>query len=209
MAHYADRINTAPMTLTDREQRLLLKVTGEHRSGFRDHVIIATALATGLRSHELLALDGGDVFGPDGRCRRRLQLRVFKRSNDDQGAQQVVLPDNVECHELVLAQPGPQRHRVENVIPEPRAVLPSDLEQQPLLPLGQRPGRPAALRIRRHAAMRALSGGESKVLRNVGRDDFRQTFRAAPAPLGTESFPAPAIDNGSVPSADHLLGTNP
>ncbi len=97
MAHYADSINTAPRTLTDREQRLLLKTTGEHRSGFRDHVIIATALATGLRSHELLALDVGDVFYPDGRCRRSLQLRVFKRSNDDQSAQQVVLPDSLRA----------------------------------------------------------------------------------------------------------------
>jgi len=97
MAHYADRINTAPWTLTDREQRLLMKITGEHRSGFRDHVIIATALATGLRSHELLALDVGDVFGPDGRSRRRLRLRVFKRSNDDPGSQEVILPDSLRA----------------------------------------------------------------------------------------------------------------
>jgi len=72
MAYFADRINAAPRTLTDQEQRLLLQTTGEHRSGFRDHVIIATALATGLRSHELLALDVGDVLDPGGRCRRRL-----------------------------------------------------------------------------------------------------------------------------------------
>ena len=97
MAHYADRINTAPRTLTDREQRLLLQTTGEHRNGFRDHVIIATALATGLRAHELLALDVGDVFGPDGRSRRRLQLRVFKRSNDNPSAQEVVLPDSLRA----------------------------------------------------------------------------------------------------------------
>ncbi len=97
MAHYAERINTAPRTLTDREQRLLLRTTGEHRSGFRDHVIIATALATGLRSHELLALDVGDVFDSDGRCRRRLRLRVFKRSNDNPSAQEVVLPDSLRA----------------------------------------------------------------------------------------------------------------
>lgn len=97
MAHYADRINKAPRTLTDREQRLLLQTTGEHRSGFRDHVIIAMALATGLRSHELLALNVGDVFDPADRCRRRLHLRVFKRSNNDPSAQEAVLPDSLRA----------------------------------------------------------------------------------------------------------------
>ena len=97
MAGYAERITKAPRTFTDREQKLLLQVTGEHRRGFRDHVIIATALATGLRSHELLALDVGDVFGPDGKPRRRVQLRVFKRSNSDPDSQEVVLPDNLRA----------------------------------------------------------------------------------------------------------------
>jgi integrase len=50
------------------EQRLLLKTTAEHRSGFRDHITIATALATGLRAHELLALDVGDVYHAGGRA---------------------------------------------------------------------------------------------------------------------------------------------
>jgi len=97
MAHYADQTNTAPRTLTDREQRLLLKTTGEHRSGFRDHAIIAMALGTGLRAHELLALDVGDVCDADGRARRRVRLRVFKRSNDDLGAQEVILPDSLRA----------------------------------------------------------------------------------------------------------------
>ena len=97
MAAYADSIQKAPRTLTEREQKLLLKVTGEHRSGFRDHVIIATALGTGLRAHELLALDVGDVFDGDGRARRRVQLRVFKRSNDDLSAQEVILPNSLRA----------------------------------------------------------------------------------------------------------------
>jgi len=97
MAAYADRIKTAPKTLTEREQKLLLKVTGEHRSGYRDHVIIALALAMALRSHELLALDVGDVFDGDGRARRRVQLRVFKRSHDDPAAQEVILPDGLRA----------------------------------------------------------------------------------------------------------------
>ena len=82
-----------PRTLTDVEQAKLLKVTGEHARGYRDHVLIATSLGTGLREHELLALDVGDIFNDDGKARRRVQLRVFKRSNDDASSQQVFLPD--------------------------------------------------------------------------------------------------------------------
>ena len=84
MAAYADSIQKAPRTLTEREQKLLLKVTGEHRSGFRDHVIIATALGTGLRAHELLALEVGDVFDGDGRARRRV-LNAAQKSPPDRG----------------------------------------------------------------------------------------------------------------------------
>jgi len=63
MATYADNIRTPPRTLTEVEQQRLLKVTGEHKAGFRDHVLFSLALGTGLRDHELLALDVGDVFG--------------------------------------------------------------------------------------------------------------------------------------------------
>lgn len=82
-----------PKTLTELEQAKLLKVTGEHARGFRDHVLIATAIGTALREHELLALDVGDVFDDAGRSKRRVQLRVFKRSNDDASTQEVILPD--------------------------------------------------------------------------------------------------------------------
>ena len=85
MTAYADRIARAP-----------LAVTGQHKDGFRDHVIYSLALGTGLREHELLALDIGDVF-TDGRVRRRVQLRVFKRSNDDVASQEILLPDNVRA----------------------------------------------------------------------------------------------------------------
>jgi len=75
------------------EQARLLKVTGEHARGFRDHVLLSFALGTALREAELLALNVGDVFGVEGKARRRVQLRVFKRSNDDESMQEVVLPD--------------------------------------------------------------------------------------------------------------------
>jgi len=96
MTAYADRIARAPRTLSEREQRALLAVTGQHKDGFRDHVIFSLALGTALREHELLALDIGDVFD-DGRARRRVQLRVFKRSSDDVGMQEVILPDNTRA----------------------------------------------------------------------------------------------------------------
>src|SRR5690606_33422459 len=88
---YVDSIRRPAKTLTEREQKALLRVTGEHRAGFRDHVIYALALGTGLRAHELLALNVGDAFDAEGRARRRVQLRVFKRSNPDVAAQEVVL----------------------------------------------------------------------------------------------------------------------
>ena len=94
---YADNIALPPRTMTEGEQRALLKATGEHARGWRDHVIFSVALGTALREHEILALDVGDVFGPDGRARRRVQLRVFKRSNDDTEKQEVVLPDNLRA----------------------------------------------------------------------------------------------------------------
>jgi len=94
---YTDNIALPPRTLTEGEQAALLRITGEQARGFRDHVIIATALGTALREHEILALDVGDVFGPDGKPRRRVQLRVFKRSNSDPDTQEVVLPDNLRA----------------------------------------------------------------------------------------------------------------
>jgi integrase/recombinase XerC len=94
IASYADSIARPPRTLTELEQHRLLKVTGEHRSGFRDHVIFALALGTALREHELAALNVGDVLHPDGRVRRRIALRVFKRSTADPATQEVFLPDS-------------------------------------------------------------------------------------------------------------------
>ena len=90
MAAYAERIARAPRTLSDFEQRALLTVTGQHKDGYRDHMLFSLALGTGLREHELLALNVGDVF-EGGRARRRIALRVFKRSNSDVAMQVVLL----------------------------------------------------------------------------------------------------------------------
>ena len=98
MAAYVESVRRAPRTLTEREQKALLRVTGEHRAGFRDHVLYSMALATGLRAHELVALDIGDVFDDAGRARRRVRLRVFKgdgRGEDDR--QDVLLSDSLRA----------------------------------------------------------------------------------------------------------------
>jgi integrase/recombinase XerC len=94
MPAYAAAIARPPRTLTEVEQARVLKVTGEHREGFRDHVIFALALGTGLREHEIAALDVGDVLHDDGRIRRRIALRTFKRSSDEPATQEVFLPDS-------------------------------------------------------------------------------------------------------------------
>jgi site-specific recombinase XerD len=97
MGSFASNTTTPPPTMTEREQRLLLKVTGEHRDGYRDHVLYASALATGLREHELVALDVGDVFDDDGNAKRRVTLRVFKGSRDDGTCQEVLLSDGLRA----------------------------------------------------------------------------------------------------------------
>jgi integrase/recombinase XerC len=97
MSTYAQSILRPPKTLTEREVALLLRVTGQHRDGFRDHVILSLALGTGLREHEILALNVGDVFDARGRARRHVCLKVFKRSAKDPAPQEVILPDTLRA----------------------------------------------------------------------------------------------------------------
>src|SRR5262249_55539870 len=94
MTSYAAAVRRPPRTMTVLDQARLLKVTGEHRDGFRDHVIFSLALGTALREHELAALDVGDVRRDDGRVRRRFTLRTFKQSTSDPANQDVFLPDS-------------------------------------------------------------------------------------------------------------------
>jgi len=94
MAAYATSTRRPPRTLTETEQNLLLKVTGEHARGFRDHVIYSLALGTGLRESEIAGLDVGDVTGAGGKVKRRITLRVFKRCTDNPAPQEVFLPDS-------------------------------------------------------------------------------------------------------------------
>jgi integrase len=84
-----------PKTLTLDEQDRLLRITGEHAQGYRDHLLISVGLGLGLRIHEVEALDVGDVFDGRGKVKRRIELRVFKRSNDAQQEQSVHVPDSL------------------------------------------------------------------------------------------------------------------
>jgi integrase/recombinase XerC len=92
---YADRTRKPPRTLTDEEQRRLLKASGEHRDGFRDHVMFSLALGCALRESEIVGLDVGDVSSNGLKVRRTVQLRVFKRAGGDSDPkhQRIHLPD--------------------------------------------------------------------------------------------------------------------
>ena len=53
----------SPITLTQDEQKLILRATSRH---LRDHTIISVALGTGLRLGEIVGLNVGDVYAPNG-----------------------------------------------------------------------------------------------------------------------------------------------
>src|SRR5436309_4934183 len=61
-----------PPTLTASEQAAILATTAANP---RDHVIYSVALGTGLRLAEIVGLNVGDVFAPDGTPRSRVRIR--------------------------------------------------------------------------------------------------------------------------------------
>jgi len=80
----------SPTTLTQAEQRLVLRATAKHP---RDHLIYSLALGTGLRLGEIVGLNVGDVFNGNGRPRTRIRIRaeIAKRGR----AGDVFLPDKL------------------------------------------------------------------------------------------------------------------
>ena len=113
MTAYADTIARPPRTLTEREVALLLRTSGQHAAGWRDHVIMSLALGTGLREHEILALDVGDVFDDGGRAKRHVRLRVFKRASEDPPPQEIILSDTLRAKlEKLLRQKRADGHDV-------------------------------------------------------------------------------------------------
>jgi site-specific recombinase XerC len=78
----------SPQTLTLAEQRAILRATS---GNLRDHLIYSLALGTGLRLAELVGLNVGDVYGPDGKPKSRLRLRPEIAKGGRSG--DVFLPD--------------------------------------------------------------------------------------------------------------------
>src|SRR5229473_795521 len=78
----------SPQTLTHAEQRAILRATS---SNPRDHLIYSLALGTGLRLAEIVGLDVGDVYTPDGRPKNRVRLRPEIAKNGRAG--DVFVPD--------------------------------------------------------------------------------------------------------------------
>jgi len=79
----------------------------------RDRLAVRILLATGLRTHELVALDIGDLLYPDGSVREAVHLRVYKgsragtRRRPDPATQVVYLPAalRAELHALIAGRP--------------------------------------------------------------------------------------------------------
>jgi integrase/recombinase XerD len=80
----------SPTTLTQAEQRTILRATAKHP---RDHLTISLALGTGLRLGEIVGLNVGDVYNGNGRPRTRIRIRpeIAKRGR----AGDVFLPDKL------------------------------------------------------------------------------------------------------------------
>ncbi len=80
----------APPTLTAAEQKVILRATA---ANVRDHTIFSMALATGLRLAELVGLNVGDAFTPEGMPRVRVRIR--KEIAKGGRAADVFLPDRL------------------------------------------------------------------------------------------------------------------
>ncbi|MBZ5638818.1 MAG: site-specific integrase [Acidobacteriia bacterium] len=80
----------APPTLTAAEQKAILRATA---GNVRDHTIFSMALGTGLRLAELVGLNVGDVFAPEGAPRVRVRIR-FEIAKGGRAAD-VFLPDRL------------------------------------------------------------------------------------------------------------------
>ncbi len=80
----------SPTTLTQAEQKLILRATAKHQ---RDHIIISMALGTGLRLSELVGLNVGDVYAPAGTP--KVRVRVRREIAKGGRAGDVFLPDRL------------------------------------------------------------------------------------------------------------------
>lgn len=78
----------SPSTLTHGEQKAMLRAT---QCNLRDHLIYSLALGTGLRLAEIVGLNVGDVYTPEGKPKNRIRLRPEIAKNGRAG--DVFLPE--------------------------------------------------------------------------------------------------------------------
>jgi integrase/recombinase XerC len=81
----------SPQTLTSADQIALLQASADN---LRDHLLFSMALGTGLRLGEVVGLNVGDVFLPNGRPRIRIRLRGEITKGGRVG--DIFLPDALE-----------------------------------------------------------------------------------------------------------------
>src|SRR5437773_3037409 len=72
MATEENMPHLSPPTLTHGEQKAILRATARN---LRDHLVYSLALGTGLRLAEIVGLNVGDVYTPEGKPRGRVRLR--------------------------------------------------------------------------------------------------------------------------------------
>ncbi len=80
----------SPTTLTEDEQKLIIRATAKN---LRDHLIISIALGTGLRLGEIVGLNVGDVYAPEGTP--KVRVRVRREIAKGGRAGDVFLPDRL------------------------------------------------------------------------------------------------------------------
>ena len=101
----------SPPTLTEVESQTILAASSEN---IRDHLIFSLALGTGRRLSELVGLDVGDVYAPDGTPRSRVRIRAEIAKGGRAG--DIFLPDALApklrkfwAHKRICGEPtGPQ-----------------------------------------------------------------------------------------------------
>ena len=95
MAYVKNAVRSAPRSMSASEQAKVLKVTGEHVHGFRDHVMISMALGTALRESELAALNIGDVLTLHRDVRTQIELQVYARKGRINASPRKQVPQRV------------------------------------------------------------------------------------------------------------------
>lgn len=92
-------VSRAPQSLTSHEREALISAALSGRNAARNGTILWVAVGTGLREHEIVALNVGDAVGPAG-VRQRIPLAVFKghkrlRGGQPVARQEVLVPAGV------------------------------------------------------------------------------------------------------------------